>query len=63
MEPISDDRQKPKHKMTVVRWIAVWPRAGTAMYYIKPDPVDLGGAFAIKEITIEVEEGEGLDAV
>jgi hypothetical protein len=33
------------------------------MYYTKPDPVDLGGAFAIKEITIEVEEGEGLDAV
>jgi hypothetical protein len=33
------------------------------MYYTKPDPVDLGGAIAIKEITIEVEEGEGLDAV
>jgi len=33
------------------------------MFASEPDPVDLGGAFAIKEITIEVEEGEGLDAV
>jgi hypothetical protein len=33
------------------------------MFASKPDPVDLGGAFAIKEITIEVEEGEGLNAV
>jgi hypothetical protein len=52
-----------KKRITVTRWVVFWPRTGTAMYYTKPDPVDLGGAIAIKEITIEVEEGEGLDAV
>lgn len=52
-----------KKRITITRWIVVWPRQGTAMFASKPDPADLGGAFAIKEITIEVEEGEGLDAV
>ena len=52
-----------KKRITVTRWVVVWPSEASAMYDAKPDPVDLGGAFAIKEMTIEVEEGEGLDAV
>jgi hypothetical protein len=52
-----------KKRITITRWVVVWPGEASAMYYDKPDPVDLGGAFAMKDITIEVEEGEGLDAV
>lgn len=58
MEPTKD-----KKRITITRWVVVWPSEASAMYCDKPDPVDIGGAFAIKEITIEVEEGEGLDAV
>ena len=58
MEPISE-----KKRIAITRWVVVWLSEASAMYYTKPDPVDLGGAFAIKQITIEVEEGEGLDAV
>jgi hypothetical protein len=49
-----------KKRITITRWVVVWGNEVSAMYYAKPDPVDLGGAFGIKEITIEVEEGEGL---
>ncbi len=52
-----------KKRITVARWVVFWSNEQTAMFASKPDPVDLGGAFAIKEITIEVEEGEGLNAV
>jgi hypothetical protein len=52
-----------KKRITVTRWVVFWGNEQSAMFASKPDPVDLGGAFAIKEITIEVEEGEGLDAV
>jgi len=52
-----------KKRIAVTRWVVFWPSKASAMYNTKPDPVDLGGAFAIKEITIEVEEGEGLDAL
>ena len=58
MEVTSD-----KKRITITLWIVVWPNEASAMYSTKPDQVDLGGAFAIKEISIEVEEGEGLDAV
>jgi len=52
-----------KKRITVTRWVVFWGNEASAMYNTKPDPVDLGGAFAVKEITIEVEEGEGIDAV
>ena len=52
-----------KKRIAVTRWVVFWGNEQSAMYHTKPDAVDLGGAFAIKEITIEVEEGEGLDAV
>jgi hypothetical protein len=52
-----------KKRITVTRWVVFWPSEASAMYDAKPDPVDLGGAFGIKEITFEVEKGEGLDAV
>jgi hypothetical protein len=52
-----------KKRIAVTRWVVFWGNEQSAMFASKPDPVDLGGAFAIKEITIEVEEGEGLDAV
>jgi len=52
-----------KKRISVTRWVVFWGNEQTAMFASKPDPVDLGGAFAIKEIAIEVEEGEGLDAV
>ena len=58
MEVTSD-----KKRITVTRWVVFWGNEQSAMFASKPDPVDLGEAFAIKEITIEVEEGEGLDAV
>jgi hypothetical protein len=58
MEATSD-----KKRITVTRWVVFWGNEQSAMFASKPDPVDLGGAFAIKEITIEVEEGEGLDAL
>jgi hypothetical protein len=55
MEATSD-----KKRITITRWIVVWSNEASAMYYERPDPVDIGGAVAIKEIIIEVEEGEGL---
>ena len=52
-----------KKRITVTRWVVFWGNEQTAMFASKPDPVDLDEAIAIKEITIEVEEGEGLDAL
>jgi len=57
------DAMTSKRRIKITRWVVVWSNEASAMYCAKPNPVDIGGAFAITEITIEVEEGDGLDAV
>ena len=52
----------PKKRVRVLRWLMVWPNGGITVYFLKDEAIanTKKHGFALIEIDIEVEEGEGL---
>lgn len=62
-QEMPDDLIEIKRRIKIERWIALDRLGNGAMYLDKPPRSVISTAFAIKHISFEVEEGEGLDAV
>ena len=57
------DLVEVKQRMKFERWYLFTSQGDYSIWQSKPDASSTVGAFAIKHIVFEVEEGEGLDAV
>jgi hypothetical protein len=58
-----DDLIEVKQRIKFERWVLVERDGGYSLWLDKPSKSSSVDAFAIKHISFEVEEGEGLDAV